>query len=68
MKELKDTEISPEVEKSIQKVVDEDIQKIVEEEGEIEKSAPKLFGLSLTNIVGLNHLWKLRKKFDGDSD
>ncbi len=61
MKELKDAQLTPEVEKAIREVAEEDIEKVVAEEGEIEKSAPKVFGLSLANIIGLPALWKRKK-------
>lgn len=57
MKDVKDDiELSPEVEKAIEEAVDADIEKVVKEAGEIEKDAPKLFGLKLGRIV------KVRKK------
>jgi len=59
MKDVKDDiELSTEVEKSIGEAVDADIEKVIQEAGEIEKSAPKLFGIPLGKIV------KIRKKGD----
>jgi len=61
MKEVSKEEITPEVEKAIGEVVDEDIEKIKQEEGEIEKSAPKLFGLDLSRILQMGK--KLKEEY-----
>ena len=60
MKEL--LEIPDEVAKEAQEIVDEDIEKVQEEAGEIEKESPKLFGLDLGPIVGLQRFWKPKGK------
>ena len=61
MKEVPKEGITPEVEKAIGEAVDEDIEKIKAEEGEIEKSSPKLFGLDLGRILKMG---KKRKEED----
>jgi len=55
-------DLGKEVEKTIETVVDSDIEKI--ENDDIEKESPKIFGLDISNIVGLKRFWRDKKKED----